>query len=670
MKKINKKGITLIALVITIVASLILAGVSINLVLKDNGIITKAKDAVNITEYKTIDEAISLKVSEKYFGDYEDVDKEEYLRIEGWLDSSGVLNVSKMGIKTKKGKGSWDNGDLYIITNNMLRYYNTNKIFSDVGPLNGLDENIFEFSDDTGMITGIKDGCNAENVVIPKIINNKVVKGITAYAFQNRTDIKDVVVHADIAELPQGLFETCSNLEKIKLNSTLETIGRSAFQNCEKLKEINLEQTMIDTIGPLAFGGCTSLENIIIPNTVTLIDENAFDGCTGFTEITVPESINTLKSYAFVNCSSVKYFNILGKKKTEIKSNVFGGATNLINIRFECAESINPATWDWGPDPAKSIYNQNLSNKYNNYNDIVKNGRLSILDGKIVNSNNQVVQLNGLSLTGLQWSTNYVSNQTFKYLKNNWNINLIRIPIIPKQQVGWMSYEDTLQWIDKAVQYATTNGMYVILDFHVVGDPSEYTTEAGTLFSDLSAVYKNHTNVLYEIFNEPATTSSGESVTWASTKTYAESVIAKIRANDPNNIIICGTTGYSTNLSNVINDRLTDNKTMYSFHFYAGSNKLEDYKNSLDNAIENKLPIFVSECSTTKSYGESEVAEEESEKWLTYIKNNKMSWVYWNLSNSKDDYAAIIKNNCEKTSNWNYDELTTAGQWIYNYLTK
>ena len=41
----NKKGITLVALVVTIVVLLILAGVSINLVLGDNGIINKAKDA-------------------------------------------------------------------------------------------------------------------------------------------------------------------------------------------------------------------------------------------------------------------------------------------------------------------------------------------------------------------------------------------------------------------------------------------------------------------------------------------------------------------------------------------------------------------------------------------------------------------------------------------------
>ncbi len=46
----NEKGITLVALVVTIIVLLILAGVSISLVLGDNGIITRTQDAV--TKYK------------------------------------------------------------------------------------------------------------------------------------------------------------------------------------------------------------------------------------------------------------------------------------------------------------------------------------------------------------------------------------------------------------------------------------------------------------------------------------------------------------------------------------------------------------------------------------------------------------------------------------------
>ena len=53
-------GITLIALVVTIVILLILAGITINLVFSDNGIIKKAQIAKNEVEVSTIKEAISI----------------------------------------------------------------------------------------------------------------------------------------------------------------------------------------------------------------------------------------------------------------------------------------------------------------------------------------------------------------------------------------------------------------------------------------------------------------------------------------------------------------------------------------------------------------------------------------------------------------------------------
>ena len=60
MKKQN--GITLIALVVTIIVLIILAGVSINLVLGDNGIITKSKEAKTQTEKQSILEEVGLAV--------------------------------------------------------------------------------------------------------------------------------------------------------------------------------------------------------------------------------------------------------------------------------------------------------------------------------------------------------------------------------------------------------------------------------------------------------------------------------------------------------------------------------------------------------------------------------------------------------------------------------
>lgn len=60
----REKGITLIALVITIIVLIILAGVSINLILGENGIITKAQQAKKVQTEEDIKEKISMMIAE------------------------------------------------------------------------------------------------------------------------------------------------------------------------------------------------------------------------------------------------------------------------------------------------------------------------------------------------------------------------------------------------------------------------------------------------------------------------------------------------------------------------------------------------------------------------------------------------------------------------------
>ena len=65
LKKLESKGITLIALVITIIVLLILAGVSIAMLTGDNGILTQAQEAKKATERASIIEQAQLDILEK-----------------------------------------------------------------------------------------------------------------------------------------------------------------------------------------------------------------------------------------------------------------------------------------------------------------------------------------------------------------------------------------------------------------------------------------------------------------------------------------------------------------------------------------------------------------------------------------------------------------------------
>ena len=98
----NKKGITLIALVVTVVVLIILAGVSINAVIGDDGIIKKTQNSANLTKEAEVKEAINRTILEFYLtDDYETL--EDFLKAkvtEGKIDSvtknaDGTLTVKK-----------------------------------------------------------------------------------------------------------------------------------------------------------------------------------------------------------------------------------------------------------------------------------------------------------------------------------------------------------------------------------------------------------------------------------------------------------------------------------------------------------------------------------------------------------------------------------------------
>ena len=125
MKVKEIKGITLIALAITVVVLIILAGVSINAVVGDDGIIKKAHNSANLTRESEAKEIINRAVVEFRLTDGYDT-LEDFLKTKvsaGTIDSvvnngDGTLNVSKNGYtltvenKTKKGSSSkGDNND-------------------------------------------------------------------------------------------------------------------------------------------------------------------------------------------------------------------------------------------------------------------------------------------------------------------------------------------------------------------------------------------------------------------------------------------------------------------------------------------------------------------------------------------------------------------------------
>ena len=150
----REKGITLIALVITIVVLLILAGVSLSLVIGNDGILTRSKDTANKYGRQAENEQQGLNDVETWLGQQFGED----------AGSGGNTGVIKVPVNTKAASNGTINGKVPNINNPIIP---KNYIPINSGNANWGDENNSpaQGSVDNGLV--IKDSDNNEWVWIP-----------------------------------------------------------------------------------------------------------------------------------------------------------------------------------------------------------------------------------------------------------------------------------------------------------------------------------------------------------------------------------------------------------------------------------------------------------------------------------------------------------------------
>ena len=228
---------------------------------------------------------------------------------------------------------------------------------------NGKPKTLYTYTlDDYKNATITEYNGNARSLSVPQTIDGYTIVGIGSSAFEDNTNLRFLSLPDTVTKIGNSAFRDCINLGTIDFPESLIEINGYAFYGCDSLTDIKLPSNL-QTLKYEAFGSCANLQSVWIPKTITNetsyngfnnyygpfddcaklksvtfadgitnIPSGLFAGCTGIESIEIPDTVTSIYTYAFYNSSiqSVK----IGSGLTTIYSNAFDGCKNLTGINL------------------------------------------------------------------------------------------------------------------------------------------------------------------------------------------------------------------------------------------------------------------------------------------------------------------------------------------------
>ena len=140
-----------------------------------------------------------------------------------------------------------------------------------------------------------------------------VPDGVTKLQYSTFSECRQlltrVVLPNGLLSIPESLLNNCTNLKEVVIPESVTTIENHAFFGCASLEKINLPAGLTE-ISQSLLGGCTALSEITIPDGVTAIGDSAFQKCASLTEIVLPKGLRRIDGEAFFGCTGLSYIDI------------------------------------------------------------------------------------------------------------------------------------------------------------------------------------------------------------------------------------------------------------------------------------------------------------------------------------------------------------------------
>jgi len=274
--------------------------------------------------------------------------------------------------------------------------------------------------------------------------------------------------------------------------------------------------------------------------------------------------------------------------------------------------------------------------------------RISVQGNNFVSENGDTLVFRGVSSSDPDklereghWDKAY-----FEEIKK-WGANVVRFPVHPDawRRRGQTAY---IQLLDRGVQWAEELGLYVIIDWHSIGNlrselfqaPTYETTQKETFefWRTMAKHFKDEPAVaFFELFNEPTVYNGQLGIcTWAQWKAIMEEAITIIRAHDCRAIPLVAGFNWAYDLTPVATDPINAEGIAYVSHPYPQKRKAPwaaPWTADWGFAAE-KYPVILTEigfCGPEDPGAHIPVISDESygDAITAYTAEKGISWVAW-----------------------------------------
>ena len=160
-------------------------------------------------------------------------------------------------------------------------------------------------------------------------------RSIGASAFFKATSLRRIVGAESVEVIGSKAFRSCSSLLELPPFPSLKYVGQQAFELDTSLQHVDFSTSSISTISQKLFANCGQLTDVILPSSVTEIDESAFINDKLLSSMDGLEYVTRIKARAFKDCSSLKVL-LLPKKLKYLGAQALDGCEQLsCEYRFE-----------------------------------------------------------------------------------------------------------------------------------------------------------------------------------------------------------------------------------------------------------------------------------------------------------------------------------------------